>query len=190
VAGALGNALRRRHELVRPTEKGCYRLRGLLPDDAAAAALLLAVRPTVPGLYVLYLSPCRPDSVQLAFTATTGTAGIVVHHRTIYRHRNGYSFEPVVSSLARHAAWRAWAAGLAGRPLPQPLAQELAWCEELFFLWRPESVRLDVPGDLAGPSLMLSADPWRGEYPTLFYLTSGLRGWLKIGLTRRGVASN
>ncbi len=102
-----------------------------------------------------------------------------MHHRTIYRHNAGYSFRPAVASLTRHAAWRAWAAGRAARPMPQVLAQQLAFSEELFYLWRCEKIGAPEPPPLP------SADPWEGEYPTLFFLTSALRGSLKIGLNRK-----
>lgn len=177
VAGALCNSLKRKHELFQPTDKGSYRLHGLL-SDAAAADMLLAVRPSVPCLYILYLCATRPDSVQLAYTVSCA-GGVAVRHRTIYRHNCGYSFAPAIASLTRHAAWRSWAAGVAGCDMPHVLAEELAASEELFCLWRCEQIEDAGCGaeESAG-----AGDPWLGQYPTLFFLTSALRAHLKIGL--------
>jgi hypothetical protein len=181
VAGALSNSLKRKQELVLASGTKSARVHGLM-SDADAQALLLAVRPAVPHLYILYLSAQRPDTVQLAYTAlVAGGTMLVVHHRTIYRHNRGYSCRPIVASLTRHAAWRAWATGLAGtRNVCEAIEHQFESASYLFHLWRCEQIDEDD-----GDTPLVPADPWLGEYPTLVFLTSALRAHLKIGLNKK-----
>ena len=197
VAGALSNALTRKKELLSPSEKGSIRLHGFLTQPQAEA-LLLSVQPSVRGLYLFYLCAHRPDTVQVAYTVDV--AGTVVH-RTIYRHNEGYSCTPRISSLSRYAAWQWWAAnGAVGLPVRAsvPEREEVAAAREMFLLWQVELLddlddweacggegrllqpQMDPPDDVH----LHYASSWEGTYPSLYFFTSALRAHLKVGLMK------
>jgi hypothetical protein len=180
VAGALLNTLRRKKELFSLNDRGSFRLHGFM-TPSQAEELLKSVKPTIPGMYLLYLDADRPDTVCLVYTASQKNDDLV--HRYIYRHNRGYSCTPVVASLARQAAWKLWASGGdRTKGLGQPEEEELRISRELFRLWKCEVIEEEEEQEEEQGA---GKDLWEAVYPTLYYFTSSLRSVLKVGLNRK-----
>lgn len=193
IGGALADALQRKRELFAPTDKGTYRVHGFM-SDASAALLIRAVKPQLPGLYLLHRHAGHPDSLRLTYT----TRELTVVHRTVQRVETGYTCNAAlhgVPSLCRTAAWRLWAARsldtaatAAAAPLPDDIALQLRQCSDMAALWRVQDVSA-IDGDDAEPNADAGSAggdaAWDAVYPTLFYLTCGLSRHLKVALNAK-----
>ena len=152
--GALQNAFKRKVEL----------LRGGLPfsffiSEKKAEELLYGRE------FVLYLNPCKPDTLQIAYKVYGKAL-----HRTIYRVNDGYSFHLQdneggnVPSLSSYASWSFMSQNFDAdvAQFPHHIVEDLLTCKTLFHLWRVEDV--DVESKRQGRT-----------FPTLLYLVTSVQ---------------